>query len=655
MAANNVAALPGFRFGGATRRLGVGARRYLPGILVELALITVILAGFQLSGYGRQPVWFNNVPLGLAFVCLAWGAAEARFRLYRRVWTVAGFPDAKAIGWAVIEATVLITLANAALPDSIRPFRYLAPPLAAPAIAAAIAIYRLWPRIRVVARRDTRRVLVVSPDGQAFPLVRWMVQHSPSGWEPVAILTASPDEFGKTVHGVPVAGSIDEIAHWKDVYQADAVAFVPRGPLEPRWKELVSWCLESDLSVLVVPEFGEVLHGRPQEASLRTLNADDLVGRARRDIELESARGAVSGQTVLVSGAAGSIGSELCRLLVRLEPRRLVLVDSNESGLFDVASELARLAPDVELREALVSIVELKPLQQVFTQEQPGIVFHAAAYKHVPMLEAHPEQAVQTNVLGTYNTLLCAERAGTRCFVLVSTDKAVSRQSIMGASKRLCEMLVLGFGGRMSSWAVRFGNVVGSRGSVVPIFERQISAGGPVTITHPDCTRYMMTIREAASLVISTLSVGRPSRLYMLDMGEPISIDRLARSLIRSRGLRPDTDIQVVYTALRAGESLHEELLADDEAWRPTSEPAVREVVSPAPLRRAELARLLHLMGETLDAGSRDELVDLLRKAVTTGDAGRAGGNGRAVAGPAERVDLTARDQPAPGRNSPVS
>ncbi|HXM58644.1 MAG TPA: polysaccharide biosynthesis protein [Candidatus Dormibacteraeota bacterium] len=586
---------------------------------MELALVGVILSGFQLSGYGRQPGRLNNVPLGLAFTVLAWGAAEARFRLYRRVWAVAGLPDAKAIAWAVAEATVLVTAANAVLPDEIRPFRYLVPPLAAPSIAAAIALFRLWPRLRAVARRNARRLLVVSPDGAAFPLVRWMVLYSPSGWEPVAILTERAEDHGKTVHGVPVAGSIDEIAHWREVYEADGVAFVPLGPMTPHWKGLVSWCLEAELSVFVIPEPSEMLHGRREEASLRTLSADDLVGRARRDIELERAREAVAGQTVLISGAAGSIGSELCRLLARLNPRRLVLVDVNESGLFDVAAELAALAPDVEVREALVSIVELKALQEVFTTERPSIVFHAAAYKHVPMLEAHPEQAVATNVVGTYNTLRCAERAGTGSFVFVSTDKAVSRHSIMGATKRLCEMLVLGFGGDMNSWAVRFGNVVGSRGSVVPTFERQISAGGPVTITHPECTRYMMTIREAASLVISTLAVGHRGRLYMLDMGEPISIDRLARSLIRSRGLRPGTDIEIVYTSLRPGESLHERLLAEDEDWRPTVEPAVREVLSPSPFDRAELARVLDRMCALMDLGDRAEMVKVLEDTVAIG------------------------------------
>ena len=616
MAASNVSVWSGNGFA-AARGNFAARRRYLPGILVELAIVVVILTGFQLSGYGRQPARLNNVGLGLTFCVLAWGAAEARFRLYRRVWAVAGFPDAKAIALAVLEATVLITLANGALPDEIRPFRYLVPPLAAPAIAVAIAVYRLLPRLRSAAERDARRLLVVSQDGAAFPLVRWMILYAPSGWVPIAILTDATEDHGKTVHGVPVAGPPDEIARCRDAYGADGVAFIARGPLSPRWKELVSWCLEAELSVLVVPEPGDILQGR-RETALRTLNADDLVGRAKRDIELESARGMVAGRTVLVTGAAGSIGSELCRLLTRLQPSRLVLVDTNESGLFDIAGELRTLAPGIALREALVSIVERRPLGRLFEEERPAIVFHAAAYKHVPMLESHPEQAVTTNVLGTYTTLLCAERAGTEHFVLVSTDKAVSRHSIMGATKRLCEMLALGFGKSMECWAVRFGNVVGSRGSVVPIFERQIGAGGPVTITDPECTRYMMTIGEAASLVISTLPIGRRGRLYMLDMGDPISIDRLARSLIRSRGLRPGEDIEIVYTALRPGEALHEQLLAPDEDWRPTAEAAIREVLSPCSWSRGELERQLSRLRRLIDAGQTEQLVALLVETVTT-------------------------------------
>ncbi len=343
------------------------------------------------------------------------------------------------------------------------------------------------------------------------------------------------------------------------------------------------------------------------------------MGRDERTIDLGLAAGEVRNRVVLVTGAAGSIGSELCRLLATMEPRRLVLVDMNESGLFDLAEEL-RVRPGLDLKEALVSIVERDQLVRLFADERPEIVFHAAAYKHVPMLEAHPVphpvQAVITNVVGTSNVVRCAHAAGVKRFILISTDKAASKHSVMGCTKRLCEQLVLAYRGPMVCWAVRFGNVVGSRGSVVPLFERQIENGGPVTITHRDVSRYMMTIREAASLVLISLVTSKPGHLYMLDMGEPIRILDLANDLIRSRGMRPDVDIKIVITGLRPGERLTEDLLAPDEGWRPTNHPSIREVVSPSVTKEEDLAWIVERLEHLAREGKSDELVRALKSAV---------------------------------------
>ena len=269
----------------------------------------------------------------------------------------------------------------------------------------------------------------------------------------------------------------------------------------------------------------------------------------------------------------------------------------------------------LDLREALVSVADHDQLLGVFADERPEIVFHAAAYKHVPMLEAHPVQAVMANVVGTWNTLRCAHSAGVKQFILISTDKAASRHSVMGCTKRLCEQMVLAYRGPMNCWAVRFGNVVGSRGSVVPLFERQIEHGGPVTITHRDVSRYMMTIKEAASLVLSSLTVSRPNHLYMLDMGEPIKIYDLANDLIRSRGMRPDVDIKIVFTGLRPGERMTEDLLAPDEGVRPTSHPSIREVVSPTLGKEDDLAWVVRRLEGLAAEGKSDELVRALKTA----------------------------------------
>ena len=600
------------------KRVARGSVRYGPVFLVEAGVFWLILKVVDSSGYGHPtasnaPSWYLIV--SLAIVILAMGAGEARFHLYRRVWSVAGLNDAFAIGLAVVEASLLITIANLMFPDGYRPFRVLAPVLSAPAVVIAIGLIRLLPRLVSSTRSTGNRLLVVIPDATGYATVKALLQHPNPDWVPIGVVTTGPADVGRMLMGVPVLGNADNLKRWMKATEAQGVAFVhTQASDRAHERQLYAQCLAAQLPVFIVPAADEWFN-RPSGSRLRQLSADDLVGRDQREIALELAGGEVRNRTVLVTGAAGSIGAELCRLIAAMGPRRLVLVDTNESGLFDLAEEL-RVATNPDLREALVSIVDRDLLLGVFADERPDIVFHAAAYKHVPMLESHPVQAVLTNVIGTWNTVRCAQAAGAQRFVLISTDKAATRHSVMGCTKRLCEQIVLAYRGPMSCWAVRFGNVVGSRGSVVPLFERQIEQGGPVTITHPDVSRYMMTIREAASLVLSTLSMSKPGHLYMLDMGEPIRIVDLANDLIRSRGLRPGTDVKIVFTGLRPGDRLTEELLATDEGWRPTEHPAIREVVSPTLVKEEDLAWTVERLEGLAREGKSDELVRALKNAV---------------------------------------
>jgi FlaA1/EpsC-like NDP-sugar epimerase len=587
---------------------------------VEVAVFWLVVEAVNISGYGGSEIgdtidW--SFWLSILVVAVAMGAGEARFHLYRRVWSVAGLNDAFAVGLAVIEASLLVVIVNLLFPDGERPFRVLAPVLATPGVVIAIGLLRLVPRLRSSARQAGNRLLVVIPDASGYPTVKALLQHPNPDWHPVAIVTTGAADVGQTLMGVPVLGQAGDLKSWVKLIEPQGVAFVhTSGSDRARERRLYSQCLEARLPVFILPAADEWFP-RSAGSRLRQLSADDLVGRDVREIDLELAAGEVANRTVLVTGAAGSIGSELCRLIAGMGPRRLVLVDTNESGLFDVAEEL-RQAAGVDLREALVSVVDRDLLLALFADERPDIVFHAAAYKHVPMLESHPIQAVVTNVIGTSNTLRCAHAAGTKRFILISTDKAASKHSVMGCTKRLSEQIVLAYRGQMTCWAVRFGNVVGSRGSVVPLFERQIELGGPVTITHPEVSRYMMTIREAASLVLSTLSAGGSSHLYMLDMGDPIRIRDLAEDLIRLRGMRPGTDIKIVFTGLRPGERLTEELLAPDEGWRPTGHPAIREVVFPSPAKEEDLEWVVERLGSLAREGKSDELVRALKNAVQT-------------------------------------
>jgi FlaA1/EpsC-like NDP-sugar epimerase len=593
---------------------------YLAPFVVEVAIFWVILEAFQQLNYGGRIVSTAQsktaLVLSIVFVVLAMGAAEVRFGLYRRIWQVAGIHDALATGFAVAEASLLITLANFGLPEVYRVWRLGVPILAAPAVLLSIGMFRLLPRLISRAPSTGSRLLIVASSA-SLTAVKDLIQSPSPEWQAVAIVTTDRRQLNHTVLGIPVVGHARDLRSLLRSTQADGVAFVTSGEAGPEDKEMFAVCLKAGLPLFVVPA-GDPWFHRSRGLRLRQLSADDLVGRTHRALDVEQARAEVTGKTVLVTGAAGSIGSELSRLLAGLMPRRLVLVDNNESGLFDIAEEL-RVKPSIEIRECLIDIVDRESLLRVFAEERPALVFHAAAYKHVPMLEAHPAQAVLTNVIGTFHALTCAEAAGVGRFVLISTDKAVARHSVMGCTKRLCEQMILGWPGEMHCSAVRFGNVVGSRGSVVPLFERQIQSGGPVTITHPDMTRYMMTIREAVTLVIRTINIAKPRHVYMLDMGEPIKIIDLAESLVRARGLRPGADIEIIYTGLRPGERLHEDLLAPDEGSRPTQDPAIMEVISPHASSAEDLEWTITRLGDLAREGRADELVRALKTAVAEG------------------------------------
>jgi FlaA1/EpsC-like NDP-sugar epimerase len=590
----------------------------------EVLIIWVLLESFQYLGYGGQVGQAQGgppFPVTMLMCALAMGAGEARFRLYRRVWSVAGLSDAMAIGLAVTEAAFLITVANWLMglynPTGdlhLRPWRLAVPPLATPAIVIGIGLFRLLPRLLSRVPASGNRLLVVVQDSNGYATVKALAQHPNPDWKPIGIVTREANEEHKTVMGIPILGTVTSLGDFLKSSQADGVAFVLEDTPVSEQSDLISICLAAQKPIFIL-SVADQMFPRQRAAPMRQLSADDLVGRAQRTLQLEEAGELIKGRTVLVTGAAGSIGSELCRLLAKAGPRRLVLLDDNESGLFDINEELL-VDAKVDLRTALISITERESLLGVFADERPEIVFHTAAYKHVPLLENHPIQAFNTNVIGTQNVIRCAEASGVKNLILISTDKAVARHSVMGCTKRICEQMILAYQGEMTCWAVRFGNVVGSRGSVVPLFEKQILQGGPVTITHPEMTRYMMTIREAVSLVISTLMIARPGHVYMLDMGKPIKIASLAQDLIRSRGLRPGEDIKLVYTGLRPGERLTEELLAPDEGVRPTVNPAIMEVVSPASISQQDLDWTIERLNQLARDGQPDRLEKALKNAV---------------------------------------
>jgi FlaA1/EpsC-like NDP-sugar epimerase len=413
------------------------------------------------------------------------------------------------------------------------------------------------------------------------------------------------------MHGVPVIGATSNLSEIIAQRQIELVVIAIPSATREQMRRIVQPCMDSGVEFKIVPSMREVLDGRARLSELRAVQVEDLLGRETVALEMQGVREDLEARVVMVTGGAGSIGSELARQVAGRQPARLVVVDQAETPLYYVTMELEAAFPGVEVVPVVADIANEARMLSVFRQHRPDTVFHAAAYKHVPMMEDNAVEAVRNNTLGTLCVAQLAAQFGARKFVLISTDKAVHPSSVMGATKRLAEQVVLGWPTlRKSSTdfrAVRFGNVLGSDGSVLPLFRRQLAAGKPLTVTHPDVTRYFMTIPEAVQLVLQASALPDAARrICMLDMGEPVRIVELAENLIRLSGLEPYRDVPILFTGLRPGEKLHEELMSDLESTIPTALAKIRIVRTADPDPEA-LVSGLDRMGAAVEVGSVED------------------------------------------------
>jgi FlaA1/EpsC-like NDP-sugar epimerase len=460
-----------------------------------------------------------------------------------------------------------------------------------------------------------KQVLVVGA-GDAGQLVIRELQRNPQlGYTPIGLIDDDRRKKNLRIHGVRVLGTTDDLMHiLRDNRPDEVLIALPSASGEQR-ERIVNLTREANLPVKTLPGLYELITGESELATqIRPVQVEDVLGREPVEVDLEASAAYLRGKTVLVTGAGGSIGSELCRQIARLGPQRLVLVEQGETALFEIERELVDERGFAATVPVLADCKSRTKVRQVFDRYQPTVVFHAAAYKHVPLMEANPLESVRNNALATRVVAEAAAEFGARHFVLVSTDKAVNPKTVMGQSKALCEWITEAYGVRDDVTtrfvAVRFGNVLASSGSVVPIFRRQIAKGGPVTVTHPEMTRYFMTIPEAASLVIQAGAIGGRGDVFVLDMGEPVRIIELALQMIRLSGKEPERDIHVEIVGARPGEKLHEELWGAGEIAEPTSHPKIMRVRGPiveAAWLEEELAELDRLVneGETLEVVSR--------------------------------------------------
>jgi FlaA1/EpsC-like NDP-sugar epimerase len=466
------------------------------------------------------------------------------------------------------------------------------------------------------ARRG-KPALIIGAGTAAERLLRETQREGESEICPVAMVDDDPDKRGMRLHGVPVVGTSRDLK--KLVASSGIKLLVIAIPSATRqeMRDIVEVCLETGVDFKIVPSMRELLDGRARLGELRKVQIEDLLGRDTIDLGVEGPRGDLEGRTVMVTGGAGSIGSELARQVAGFAPRRLLVLDQAESPLYFTNLELRAAHPELEIVPIIADVTDAARMESVFARHRPDFVFHAAAYKHVPLMEDNPVEAVRNNVIGTLTVAQSAARYGAEKFVLISTDKAVYPSSVMGATKRLAEQIVLGWPALRASdtdfRAVRFGNVLGSDGSVIPVFKRQLAAGQPITVTHPEVTRYFMTIPEAVQLVLQAAALhDAGGRICMLEMGEPVRIVELAENLIRLSGLEPYTDVPIVFTGLRPGEKLHEELMEAREATVPTAISKVRVVQTVEPEPEA-LTTGLDRLATAAAVGSAADILDAIR------------------------------------------
>ena len=420
---------------------------------------------------------------------------------------------------------------------------------------------------RVLARSQQRTMLIGAGEAGATVL-RELNSSDRSHNRIVCIIDDGEQKKGMNLNGVPIVGGRQEIVRAAAEYEVSEIIFaIPSCSNEDR-RDILRLCQQTRCVTKTLPGLAEIANGEVRIEKLRKVAIEDLLGRDSVRVDMEEIAGYIRNKTVLVTGGGGSIGSELCRQVAERSPKRLIIFDIYENNAYAIQQEIWKKHPELDLVVLIGSVRDKDRVEQVFDEYQPNIVYHAAAHKHVPLMEDSPNEAVKNNVFGTYNVASAADRHQVETFVLISTDKAVNPTNVMGATKRVCEMIVQMFSRKSAHTrfvAVRFGNVLGSNGSVIPLFRRQIEQGGPVTVTHKDIIRYFMTIPEAVSLVMQAGAYAQGGEIFVLDMGDPVRIDDLARNMIRLSGYEPDVDIQIVYTGLRPGEKLFEELLMNEE------------------------------------------------------------------------------------------
>lgn len=513
----------------------------------------------------------NVIPFTIIALILFWC-----FRMYHSLWQYASIAEL----YKIVEACVVTEIVHFGFTVAMgwmlpRSCYFLSLVFLILAMSASRFMYRMIRTFLQDYRQTTEPVnIMIIGAGEATNVLLREIQNSRYMYNSrvSCIIDDDHKKVGKYIRGVKVVGTRDKIKESAKLYGIDEIIFaIPSASVEVK-RDILNICKETDCNLKILPGVYQMVDGEVNVNSIRNVDVLDLLGRDPIEVDIDSIMGYVKDKTIMVTGGGGSIGSELCRQLVSHQPKCLIIFDIYENNAYDIQQELQINYPNANVVTLIGSIRNTKRLEEVFETYKPQIIYHAAAHKHVPLMEVSPNEAVKNNVVGTWNVARMADKYNVNKFVMISTDKAVNPTNVMGATKRICEMIIQTYNeiSKTDFVAVRFGNVLGSNGSVIPLFKRQIEAGGPVTVTHPDIIRYFMTIPEAVSLVLQAGAYAKGGEIFILDMGDPVKIDDLAKNLIRLSGYTLGVNMEIKYTGLRPGEKLYEELLMKEEGLQDT-------------------------------------------------------------------------------------
>ncbi|MCI6408509.1 MAG: nucleoside-diphosphate sugar epimerase/dehydratase [Lachnospiraceae bacterium] len=572
----------------------------------------------QGSVYG-QTAW-NYLPYSIVITILLFWT----FHLYQSLWQYAGTPEIiniflSCVFSAISQMIIVHMFLKWPYPRSC--YVFFGGFLLACVVASRF-FYRAF-RTFVEKRTDMAKavnVMVIGTGESANLLIREMKSSSYIQKNALCVIDDFNTRVGSYIHGVKVVGGRDDILENVARYDIDEIIIAMPSAPKSQIREILDICKQTKCELKTLPGMYQLVNGDVNVSQLRKVDVIDLLGREQIQVDLDSIMGYVMNKVILVTGGGGSIGSELCRQIAEKNPKQLIIFDIYENSAYDIQQELIKKYPDLDLKVLIGSVRNTNRVNQIFEKYHPDIVYHAAAHKHVPLMEESPNEAIKNNVLGTWKVADAADKYGTGKFVMISTDKAVNPTNIMGATKRICEMIVQAYNSKSKTEfvAVRFGNVLGSNGSVIPLFKKQIAAGGPVTVTHPDIIRYFMTIPEAVSLVLQAGAYAKGGEIFVLDMGEPVKILDLAKNLIRLSGYIPGEDIKIEFTGLRPGEKLYEEMLMAEEGLKQTKNKLIH-IGEPIEFDEEEFFKELEeLAVESKDELSNEEIKEWVKKLVPT-------------------------------------